>query len=112
MNPIQLASILLLLLALHSKANALNNPSGDVSSTFAKRISYQFHLEPSEAERVKNRTVRFYFTVDSSGKVEQVVAVESDPQIKKMLEMHFRKLNLKGYPANSGARVDLNFILN
>lgn len=112
MNPIQLASILILILALTSKARAGSNPSTEQQSSLAACIKAQFKLNPSEAERVKDKTIRFYFTVDSSGKVKQVVAAEADPHLKQMLETHFRQLKFQGYPGNSAGKVDLNFILN
>ena len=113
MNPIQLASILLvILLTFATKANAGNSPVESHSNRYTKTIASQFQLNPEEAEWVKNKTVRFYFAVDSSGRVIQVVAAEANPAIKSMLEEHFRKLDLKGYPANGYGKVDLNFILN
>lgn len=112
MNPIQLAGILLLLLALTSKARAGSAPGTDKKSNLTASIAAQFKLQPVEAERVKNKTVRFYFTVDAGGRVKQVVAAEADPAIKAMLEAHFRSLVLNGFPENSGGKVDLNFILN
>jgi len=112
MNPIQLAGLLILLLALTSKAKAGNAPEMEKKSSFGTRIAAQFKLKPREAELVKNKTVRFYFTVDSSGSVKQVVAAEADPAVRRMLEEHFRTVNLTGYPVNAGGRVDLKFILN
>lgn len=112
MNPIQLAGILLLLLALTSKVRAGSTPGTDKKNNLSASIAAQFKLKPVEAERVKNKTVRFYFTVDASGKVKQVVAAEADPELKSMLEKHFSNLILNGFPENTGGKVDLNFILN
>ncbi len=112
MNPIQLAGILILMLALTSKARAGSGPGADKKSSLAACITAQFKLKPGEAERMKNKTVRFYFTVDSSGRIKQVVAAEANPELKQMLEARFRTLYLYGYPENTGAKVDLNFILN
>lgn len=112
MNPIQLAGILILMLALTSKARAGSGPEADKKCSLAACITSQFKLKPAEAERVKNKTVRFYFTVDAIGRVKQVVAAEANPEVKQMLEARFRTLNFYGYPENKGAKVDLNFILN
>jgi hypothetical protein len=112
MNPIQLAGLLIMLLALTSKANAGNHPEVYKKSSFGALIAAQFKLKPGEAEQIKNKTVRFYFTVDSTGRVKQVVAAEADPVVKQMLEERFKQVKLMGYPVNAGGRVDLKFILN
>jgi hypothetical protein len=100
------------MLALTSKVKAGNGPEVSNKRSFGARIAAQFKLKPGEAERLKNKTVRFYFTVDSTGSVIQVVAAEADPLVKQMLEAHFRKVKLKGYPVNAGGKVDLKFTLN
>jgi len=110
MNPIQLAGTVLLILALVSEASAGNSPEEVSKNKFSLNIVTQFRLKPTEAEHLKNKTVRFYFTVDESGKVKQVVAVESDPGLKHLLEEHFRKINFYGFPGYTGGKVDLKFI--
>ncbi len=112
MNPIQLASIVLILLALTSSAYAETVPQATSENEFGKRIAAQFKLLPTEAKLLQNKTVRFYFMVDVFGKVQQVVAAESNPAIKSMLEERFKTLNLLGYPPDKMGRVNVNFILN
>ncbi|MCU0360159.1 MAG: energy transducer TonB [Bacteroidia bacterium] len=112
MNPIQLAVLLILLLAFASKSRAGSGKETHKNNDIRANIAAQFKLHPEEAERLKNKTVRFYFTVDAGGRVQQVVAAEADPYLKSLLEAHFRNFSLKGFPENTGGRVDVNFILN
>lgn len=111
MNPIHLAGTMLLLLALVSKAKAGTSPGETKMPSVEMRIASQFKLNPNEAARVKNKTVRFYFCVNASGEIKEVVAAERDPQLRQMLEDHFRQLTLSGFPVNAAGKVDVNFRL-
>jgi hypothetical protein len=112
MNPIHLALMLILLLSFASKYRADNGTGTDKKNDIRASIAAQFKLHTAEAERLKNKTVRFYFMVDAGGRVKQVVAAEADPHLKLMLEARFMNLSLNGFPENAGGKVDLNFILN
>lgn len=110
MNPITVATILLMMLATISKASSNNGPSAR-SKSYSSLIRSQISLQKEEAEKLQSTTVKFYFTVDSSGKISSVKAVTSKPELRQMLEEKFRKIVLKGYPADQSNSIQIRFLL-
>ncbi|HQQ94582.1 MAG TPA: hypothetical protein PLQ93_08515 [Bacteroidia bacterium] len=110
MNPVTIASILLLMLASLNGARANNAPLAPRKINYSSQIRSQMQVENELAQRLNASTVRFYFTVDSSGMVNQVRASVHEPGLRKILEEKFRKIKLQGYPANQPSSIDLHFV--
>lgn len=109
-----LNSILLLLglLAPLNKLAATETGNKPAKANLQQQVLQQFTLSPEEARLVENTTVRFYYTLDSTGQVKEVVALSPDKRVKEMLEKRFLALQLPGQKSSTGGRIDIHFRLN
>jgi hypothetical protein len=111
MNPITVATTLILMLATVAQLRATNYPSEGADINYSARIRSQIVLQKEEAAKIKTTTVRFYFTVDSSGYIKEVHAITKEPGLQQLLEDKFRRIRLNGYPANTPSNIAIHFIL-
>ena len=111
MNPIKVAVILLLLLATFCCAKAGNKPGKETTDPYSTLIKSKMRLPDENNKQGTSKTICFYFTVNENGRINTVSAITSDKHLKSNLEDSFKKIELKGYPANVLSRIDIQFIV-
>lgn len=109
-----LNSILLMfgLLAPITKLHATETGNNHAHANLQQQVLQQFTLSPEEAKLVENTTVRFYYSVDSTGHVKEVVALSPNKVVKDLLEKRFLAMQLSGQKSSTGGRIDIRFRLN
>lgn len=109
MTSLKIAAFLIALLSWLNSAKANETGLTEHNQQIRRQVVQQFTLSPEEARLVQNTTIRFYYKLDSSGKVRDVIALTPDKATRSMLEKHFRSLQLSPVsPALSG-RIDIRF---
>lgn len=112
MNNLNSILLLLVLMMPFAKLSARENGNKTANVNLQQQVLQQFTLSPEEARLVENTTVRFYYKVDSTGHVTEVVAQIPNKMVKEMLEKRFLAMQLPGQQNNSGGRIDIHFRLN